>query len=291
MRFSMSFGPGDPAAPAAQGSPSTRPGVMDPGQAAAAELRLLEAQLERMRGMLFGYSSLFFATIRNWTVACIGLLVLGWSGLLPAAVVPVPFIVPFAFLETGYLFWYTVFARRHAERLEQAINARLGSDVLVAHRLEAAYFYPPDAPKIAALSFGNPLGFMGAMTIGYAAGAGLIWLAGLVSANEYLARRVDPGFGPDVPASLVVPGAIAWTLVIAAYLVWTSLRRADEDRLLAALDAAYGPAPQPASAAGPAPTPSTEPAAAGPASETTATAVTDTSATAVIPDPAPKEDR
>ena len=42
------------------------------------------------------------------------------------------------------------FARRHAEYLEQAINARFGRDVLVAHRLEAAYFYQPDSAKIAA---------------------------------------------------------------------------------------------------------------------------------------------
>jgi hypothetical protein len=185
--------------------------------------------------MLFGYSSLFFATIRNWTFLAIGLLVLGWSGVLPAAVAPVPFIVPFAFLETGYLFWYTVFARRHAERLEQAINERLGRDVLVAHRLEAAYFYPPDAPKIAALSLGNPLGFMGGMTIGYTAGAALVWVAGLASTAAYLAR-VEPSAGL---ASLVVPGAIAWTLVIATYLAWALLRRPDEERFLAVLRASY----------------------------------------------------
>ncbi len=43
---------------------------------------------------------------------------------------------------------------------------------------------------------------------------------------------------------LVVPAAVAWTAVIAAYLAWASLRRADEDLLLATLDAAYRlPAP------------------------------------------------
>jgi hypothetical protein len=253
MRFSMSFGRGDPAALASPDSPSpgaTPPGpgaaTLAPAEAAAAELRLLEAQLERMRSMLFGYSSLFFATIRNWTFLCIGLLVVGWSGLLPAAVVPVPFIVPFAFLETGYLFWYTIFARRHAERLEQAINERLGRDVLVAHRLEAAYFYPPDAPKIAALSFGNPLGFMGGMTIGYTVGAGLLWTAGLVSTAAFV-TPLDSMWRPDLLVSLVVPAAIAWTLVIAAYLAWIFLRRADEDRLLAALDDAYRLPPPPAS--------------------------------------------
>jgi len=249
MRFSMSFGRADPVVGVAPDSPPAGATALAPAELAAAELRLLEAQLERMRGMLFGYSSLFFATIRNWAFLCIGLLVLGWSGLLPAAVVPVPFIVPFAFLETGYLFWYTVFARRHAGRLEQAINERLGRELLVAHRLEAVYFYPPDAPKIAALSFGNPLGFMGGMTIGYTVGAGLLWLGGLFSTAAFV-TPLDSTWGPDLPASLVVPAAIAWTAVIAAYLAWTFLRRADEDRLVAALDDAYRlpapPAPGPA---------------------------------------------
>ena len=194
MRFSMSLGRDDPAPFAPPESRQPDSGSLSPAEAAAIEVRLLEAQLERMRGMLFGYSSLFFATIRNWTFLSIGLLVLGWSGVLPAAVVPVPFVVPFAFLETGYIFWYTVFARRHAERLEQAINERLGREVLVAHRLEAAYFYPPDAPKIAALSFGNPLGMMSAMTIGYSAGAGLLWLAGLLSTNAFIHDTMSPGF-------------------------------------------------------------------------------------------------
>jgi hypothetical protein len=256
MRLSMSIGQDDPAAPATPQPPTPGSATLTGAEAAAAELRLLEAQLERMRGMLFGYSSLFFATIRNWAFACVGLLVLGWSDVVPAAVVPVPFIVPFAFLETGYIFWYTVFARRHAERLEQAINLRLGHDVLVAHRLEAAYFYPPDAPKIAALSFGNPLGMMSGMTIGYTAGAGLLWAAGLASTIAFV-ESIGGGTFEGGLLGLVVPAAIAWTAVIAAYLVWVSLHRADEDRLLAALDEAYrqptvrttepGAVPEPAS--------------------------------------------
>ncbi len=243
MRFSMSIGQDDPAALALPDSRRPASAPLSPAETAATEIRLLEAQLERMRGMLFGYSSLFFATIRNWALVSIALLVVGWSDILPAAVVPVPFIVPFAFLETGYLFWYTVFARRHAERLEQAINERLGREVLVAHRLEAAYFYPPDAPKIAALSFGNPLGMMSGMTIGYAVGAAFLWVAGLASTIAYV-QLAGGGIFEGGVIGLVVPAAIAWTAVIAAYLVWVSLRRADEDRLVAALADAYRlPAP------------------------------------------------
>ena len=280
MRFSMSIGP-DGSVPGRSPTPTTVADVDAP----AIELRLLEAQLERMRGMLFGYSSLFFATIRTWTIACLGLLVLGWSGVLPAAVVPVPFLVPFAFLETGYLFWYTVFARRHAERLEQAINERLGRDVLVAHRLEAAYFYPPDAPKIAGMSLGNPFGFMSAATLGYTVGGGLLWMAGLASAAAYV-RSIGGGFLEGGLLGLVIPAAVAWTAAIAAYLVWSSLRRADEDRLLAALDAAYGPRASsppdaPASAAA-------EPTAmAGPGAPIDA----EPPAADVPPPPPPQEDR
>ena len=263
MRFSMSIGPGE-VGPPPDAARDVAPVGLTREAAAAEELRLLEAQLERMRGMLFGYSSLFFATIRNWAFLSIGLLVLGWSGVLPAAVVPVPFIVPFAFLETGYLFWYTVFARRHAERLEQAINERLGRDVLVAHRLEAAYFYPPDAPKIAALSFGNPLGFMGGITIGYTAGAALLWLAGIVSTNAWLEGQ-GVGFFDGSLAGLVVPLAVAWTLVLAAYLAWTFLRRPDEERFLAVLRESYRlPAPVVPAAEPEAPPSPAETDAAGP---------------------------
>jgi hypothetical protein len=165
----------------------------------ADELRILEDQLARMRGMLFGYSERFFERIRTYLLIALALLVIAGSGIWREAVVAVPFLVPFAFLETGYLFYYTVFARRHAEYLERAINARLGADVLVAHRLEAAYFYPPDAPKIAGISFGNPAGFMSAATIGYTAGAALLWFAGMLgTANQ------DNG-------QLLMDGAVVWT--------------------------------------------------------------------------------
>jgi hypothetical protein len=204
------------------------------GTAAAVEIRLLHAQLVRMRGMLFGYSERFFSTIRSWAIISIALLVLGMTEIAPAAVLLVPFIVPFAFLETGYLFFYTVFARRHAERVERAINARLGRDVLVAHRLEAAYFYPPDAPKLAALSFGNPLGFVSVMTIGYAAGAVLIWAAAII-------RALDITAAAGGALGVAVPLAVAWTAAIAGYLAWTFLSGHDERRLLAELDRAYGP--------------------------------------------------
>ncbi len=213
-----------------QSSPPPAPGELS--DADRLEVQLLAEQLARMRSMLFGYSERFFGTIRSWAFLSIGLLVL--SALVPAAVVPVPYVVPFAFLETGYLFFYTVFARRHAERLEQTINERFGREVLAAHRLEAAYLYPPDAPKIAAFSLGNPLGFGSVATLGYTAGGAILWLAGMIGLSDLVARTGSAGV-----TGLLVPGAIAWTTLIAAYLLWTFLARRDEDRLMRELETAY----------------------------------------------------
>jgi hypothetical protein len=192
-------------------------------EAQRAEIQLLSEQLGRMRGMLYGYSDLFFRRIRDWALVSIALLLLAMGDIVPGAVILVPFVVPFAFLETAYLFWYTVFARRFAERLERRLNELMGADVLIAHRLEAAYFHPPDAPRIAALSSGNPLGMMSMATVGYTLGAAILWSAGL-------AGTVD-----RAPAWVSV-AAVAWTLGIAAYLVWSSLARRDEARLVQELD-------------------------------------------------------
>jgi hypothetical protein len=224
-----------PAAPA----PAPHP---DPTPADIEELRLLSGQLTRMRGMLFGYSERFFERIRTWTLVSLGLLLLSNANIAREAVIGVPFLVPFAFLETGYLFYYTVFARRHAEYLERAINARFGRDILVAHRLEAAYFYQPDSAKIASISLRRPLGMMSVMTIVYTVGGVLLWIAGEGSLAS-LAGVLHVGFLNMELGGLLVPASWVWTVAIVLYLAWTFLARPDEKRLLAALDSAYrGPA-------------------------------------------------
>jgi hypothetical protein len=189
---------------------------------------LLRDQLSRMRGMLGAYSELFFRRIRDWALVVIGLLVLSSTGAFPAAIAFVPFLVPFAFLETAYLFFYTVFARRYAERIERRLNAIVGSEALVAHRLEAAYFYPPDAPKVAAMSFGRPLGMVSVVTLVYTIGAALLWLAGFRGLLDLAAD----GDGAVLPLA-----ALLWTGAITAFLAWSFLTRHDEARLLRELDA------------------------------------------------------
>jgi hypothetical protein len=196
-----------------------------------AELRLLEQQLERMRGMLGAYSGLFFRQITVWGV--VSIVILALSGLSAGAPIGflLTFIVPFAFLEAGYTFYYTVFARRHAEFIEKSINARFGRAVLSAHRLEAAYFYPPDAPKLSFLSFARLNGYGSVMTIGYSVAALLLWGAGM---EEGLAQVAAGGLDPAL-----LWAAIAWTLGVTAFLLWHFLAKRDEKRLLVELRASY----------------------------------------------------
>ena len=200
----------------------------------------LDQQLRRMRGMLYGYSRLFFVHMRIYTIVAIALLAASLWEPLGGAVLIVPFLVPFVFLEASYLFWYTVFARRHAEWVERALAARIGNGVPAAHRLEAAYFYAPDDPAISALDLRRPTSHMSVATLGYMGGAGLVWVAALLMGQDWVGRQVDiwPVLG-WVPVIAVV-----WTVVIAAYLLWVWLRRPDERRLLAELDAVYG-SPEP----------------------------------------------
>ena len=196
-----------------------------------AELRLLEQQLDRMRGMLGAYSGLFFRQITVWGV--VSLVILALSGLSAGAPIGflLTFIVPFAFLEAGYTFYYTVFARRHAEFIEKSINARFGRAVLPAHRLEAAYFYPPDAPKLSFLSFARLSGYGSVMTIGYSVAALLLWGAGM---EEGLAQVAAGGLDPAL-----IWAALAWTLGVTAFLLWHFLAKRDEKRLLVELRASY----------------------------------------------------
>ena len=196
-----------------------------------AELRLLEQQLERMRGMLGAYSGLFFRQITVWGV--VSLVILALSGLSAGAPIGflLTFIVPFAFLEAGYTFYYTVFARRHAEFIEKSINARFGHTVLPAHLLESAYFYPPDAPKLSFLSFARLNGYGSVMTIGYSVAALLLWGAGM---EEGLAQVAAGGLDPAL-----IWAALAWTLGVTAFLLWHFLAKRDEKRLLVELKASY----------------------------------------------------
>ena len=196
----------------------------------------LDQQLRRMRGMLYGYSNQFFVHMRVYTNVALALLAASLWEPLGGAVLIVPFLVPSVFLEASYLFWYTVFARRHAEWVERALAARTGSGIPAAHRLEAAYFYAPDDPAISALDLRRPTSHMSAATLGYMGGAGLLWVTALILGLDWIGRQVEASPLLDwVPAL-----AVLWTAGIALYLLYVWLRRPDERRLIEELEAVYG---------------------------------------------------
>jgi hypothetical protein len=199
----------------------------------------LDQQLRRMRGMLYGYSNQFFVHMRVYTIVALALLAASLWEPLGGTVLILPFLVPFVFLEASYLFWYTVFARRHAEWVERALAARTGSGIPAAHRLEAAYFYAPDDPAISALDLRRPTSHMSAATLGYMGGAGLIWVTALLLGLDWIGRQVEAWPLLDwVPAL-----AVLWTAGIAVYLVYVWLRRPDERRFIEELEAVYGSRP------------------------------------------------
>lgn len=84
---------------------------------------------------------------------------------------------------------------------------------------------------------GNPLGTMFAMMLGYTAGAAPLWGAGMVDLMDWVG--LWGGMWPAPLVGYLVPLALAWTMVITAYLGWAFLTRRDEDRPVRELASAY----------------------------------------------------
>ena len=126
--------------------------------------RIAAAQLARMRGMTRYYHQRFFSDIRYTTTAALALLVAGWWGIGEAFLL-VPVVALLGATLTAFDASYLVFARQYAARLEARINRDLGSDVLVAARLEDAYLFPLDRPKVVTAAFGGGFSWFGFMTL------------------------------------------------------------------------------------------------------------------------------
>jgi hypothetical protein len=80
---------------------------------------------------------------------------------------------------------------------------------------------------------------MSAMTLGYTAGAAFLWVAGMLGLLAWVDAEGMTMFPTSPLVGYLVPLALAWTAIIAAYLVWAFLTRRDEDRLVRELDSAY----------------------------------------------------
>ena len=198
-------------------------------------LRILEAQLGRVRAMLYRYYELFFRFTGAGLLA-VGALFIGafWPPTQVAALL-LPFVILYVGFHASYLFSYVIFARTFAAALERRVNRELGSDLLVAHRLEEVYFGAPGDPRLVAGSLRRPLTMIAAETWHFTiVGAGLFVVSAFM-AHATVQRVGDPW------ATWYVPVLVGWAVLNGAYLAWYFIVRRDQRSIEAILADAYEP--------------------------------------------------
>jgi hypothetical protein len=198
-------------------------------------LRILEAQLGRMRGMVYRYYELFHRFIVGG-LAAVGLLFIGaFFGPTQAAGLLLPFVILYVGFHAASLFSYVIFARTYAVAIERRINRELGTDLLVAHRLEAVYFGAPGDPRLVAASLRRPLTMLAAETWHFTiAGAALFGISAMLG-NATVQRLGEPW------SVLYLPVVIGWAVLNGAYLAWHFIGRRDQQALERLLADAYEP--------------------------------------------------
>ena len=205
-------------------------------------LRVLEAQLGRMRGMVYHYYELFFRFVGAGLVAIGGLFVGAFWTPTQAAALLLPFVILYVGFHASYLFSYVIFARTFASALERRINREVGAELLVAHRLEEVYFGAPGDPRLVAASLRRPATFIAAETWHFTVvGAGL-FVVSVLMGSATVQRIGEPW------SSWYVPVVIGWALINGAYLAWHFIARPDQRAIEGILADAYEPATQPESA-------------------------------------------
>jgi len=198
-------------------------------------LRLLEAQLGRMRAMLYRYYELFFRFIGMGLVA-VGVLFIGaFFGPTEAAGMLLPFVIMYVGFHAAHLFSYVIFARTYAAAIERRINRELGTDILVAHRLEEVYFGAPGDPKLVAASLRRPFTMLAAETWHFTIAGAALFGVGTLIGHATVLRVGEPW------SFLYVPVVLGWALLNGAYLAWYFIVRRDQRAIERLLVEAYEP--------------------------------------------------
>ena len=200
-------------------------------------LRILEAQLGRMRSMLYRYYELFFRFVAGGMVA-VGLLFIGsfWAPTQAGSLL-LPLVILYVGFHASHLFSYVIFARTYAAALERRINRALSDELLVAHRLEEAYFGAPGDPRVVAASLRRPLTMLAAETWHFTMVGAALFAVSLLLANATVQRVGEPW------STFYTPVVIGWALLNGAYLAWHFIGRRDQRELESILEDAYGAEP------------------------------------------------
>ena len=200
------------------------------------QLRVLQAQLERMRGMHYGYYVQFFQANHLFTVLALLNVALSLYHPFRAVIFVLPFFIVYAGFFCAYLLTYNLFARIYATALEKKINTLLGGEFLVAHKMEDVYIYRTPAPKFVAIDLGRPWTFIGASTVSFTVGGVVLYLLA-----AYRSWQLLPELAPHYPPVLLFwPLLIVWTLGHLAYLIWFYVGGKPEKQIAAIVNDAYG---------------------------------------------------
>ena len=202
-------------------------------------LRVMQAQLERMRGMHYGYYVQFFQATHLFTVLTLANIALSLYPPFRAAILLLPFFIVYAGFFCAYLLTYNLFARIYATALEKKINAAVGADLLIAHRIEDAYIYRTPAPKFVAIDLGRPYTFIGASTVSFTFGGVVLYLFAAYRAWQLLPQLAS--HFPLFSGFVYWPLLAVWTLGHLAYLLWFYVGGKPEKTIAAIVSDAYGP--------------------------------------------------
>lgn len=195
-------------------------------------LKIAADQLGRMRGMTRYYHERFFADIRLQVVATLVLFVIGfWE--VEGAFLLVPVVALYGAVQTAFDASYLIFARQYAARLEDFINDRVDTPMLVAAELERQYLFPLDDRKIVTAAFGQSFSYFGFVTLFFTALGIASYLFGLVLALPFLDAAGD-GWTVAYLGTL-------FGLTVASLLVgwWWFVGGEGERRLRSILDASF----------------------------------------------------
>lgn len=193
----------------------------------------LTRQLERMRGMQYGYFSKFFWWVITTLLVMIFLVV--YPNTLGYLVLP--FLVITAGVQASFYLHFVDFARVHARAVERRINQILGAETLLGAEIEDLYFYPLDQPKMSGFSFAKPTGFFSIYTLHWCGLWAIFFSYGTYLSYWTFSLDSDLKAG-QFPYFILLAG---WALVNVAYLTWYFGRGADLQAVAKKLEAAYEP--------------------------------------------------
>lgn len=132
------------------------------------------------------YHARFFADVRYSVTASLALFVAA-AALDGRLLALIPLVALIGAAQTAFDASYLIFSRQYATRLERWLNQELGTGVLVANRLEDAYLFPLDKPKIVTLAWGNGFTWFGFMTAFYTVIGASVFTVGLFGGAQAIA--------------------------------------------------------------------------------------------------------